>query len=101
MPDSGNKINHRYLSRGDLKKRLKTEVSKSQNLAKKLERMKAKLEKEAVSLNENNNQDMHKMLDYANLSGAFKGDENMRFLWECQKDALNSTDPRQHRWHPR
>ena len=93
--------NHRYLSRGDLMKRLKTVSASKTSLEKKIKRMKEKMEKEALLLNADDTKDMKEVFEYADTTIDFKGNENMKILWECQREALNCKDPRQHRWHPR
>ena len=92
--------NHKYLSRGSLIKRLKTVQAEKQTLAKKLKRIKEKLEKESVALSEADNEDMVEVFQYSEGNVTFEN-ENMRLLWECQREALKSKDSRQRRWHPK
>ena len=38
---------------------------------------------------------MMEMFEYAEKSGKVEGNDNMKLLWQCQKEALESGDPRQ------
>ena len=70
------------------------EKKKRKQLERKIDRIRQKIEKEAVTLENNDATDMDEMF-------AFDNNEEMKILWESQKEFLASKDPRQYRWHPK
>ena len=89
------------MSHAELTNKLNTQHSKIKSLEMKLHRARQKMEKEAISLDNNDNTDMLEMFDFAENSGCIEGNDDMKMLWQCQKDALACNGARQYRWHPR
>ena len=85
------------MSHAELTNKLNTQHSKIKSLEMKLHRARQKLETEAINLDDTDNTDMLEMFDFAENSGCVEGNDDMKILWRCQKDALACNDARQYR----
>ena len=56
------------------------------------------MEKEAVTLENTDATDVNDMFAYAENTTTVDNNEEMKIVWESQKEFLASKD---HRWHPR
>jgi hypothetical protein len=88
------RCNHRYMTREQLIQK----ISNAKKLCQEQIRMRKKMEKEMIEIEEADHFDLVKMMD-----GVGKTDipEDMDVLWEQQKSILKASSSNRFRWHPR